>query len=120
MASLLIHSQALAGGIGIQIGDHAWTFSASFIIYLIIAAIVGIVAEFIVGWRLPFGIIGAIIAGVIGVWLMTQVITITGFGDYYLNKVPLIRALIGAIILVAIWHAITYGGWRRRRSYYRH
>lgn len=119
MASLLIHSQALSGGVGIQIGDHAWTFSTSFIIYLIIAAIVGIIAEFIVGWRLPFGIIGAIIAGVIGVWLMTQVINITGFGDYYVNGVPVVRALIGAIILVAIWHALTYRSWSRRRSYYR-
>ena len=109
----------LASGVTIQIGDHAWSFSSSFIIYLIIAAIVGVVAEFIVGWRLPFGIIGAIIAGVIGVWLMTQVIIISGFGDYYINGVPVVRALIGALILVAIWHALTYRSWGGRRRYYR-
>jgi hypothetical protein len=26
--------------------------------------------------------------------------------------------LIGAIILVAIWHLVTVGLWRRRRRYY--
>jgi uncharacterized membrane protein YeaQ/YmgE (transglycosylase-associated protein family) len=107
------------GGVSIHIGDNVWTFSTSFIIYLIIAAIVGIIAEFIVGWRLPLGIIGAIIAGVIGVWLMTQVIVISGLGDIFLNGVPLIRALIGAAILIALWHALTYRSWRSRRRYYR-
>jgi len=112
-------SMILADGITIHIGDNVWSFSSNFIVYLIIAAIVGIVAEFIVGWRLPFGIIGAIIAGVIGVWLMTQVINISGFNDYYVDGVPLIRALIGAVILIAIWHALTYRGWHRRNRYYR-
>jgi len=56
-------------------------FEANFIIYLIIAAIVGFLAEFIVGWRLPFGFIGAIIAALIGIWLMTQVIVISGLGE---------------------------------------
>jgi uncharacterized membrane protein YeaQ/YmgE (transglycosylase-associated protein family) len=119
MASLLLASHALSDGFGIRIGDHVWNFSTNFIIYLIIAAIVGILAEFIVGWRLPFGIIGAIIAGVIGVWLMTQVINISGFGDFYINGVPIIRALIGAVILVLIWHALTFRSWKRRSRYAR-
>lgn len=115
MAALL----TLADGVTIHIGDNVWTFSSNFIIYLIIAAIVGIIAEFIVGWRLPLGIIGAIIAGVLGVWLMTQVVKITGFGDYFVNGVPIIRALIGAVVLVALWHALTYRSWHRRARYYR-
>lgn len=119
MASLFAYSLVLADGITIRIGDNAWTFSSNFIIYLIIAAIVGIVAEFIVGWRMPLGIVGAIVAGVIGVWLMTQVIIITGFNDINYQGVPLIRALIGAIILVSLWHALTYRSWHGRRSYYR-
>lgn len=110
---------SLADGVTIHIGDNVWTFDASVIVYVIIAAIVGIVAEFIVGWRLPFGIIGAILAGIVGVWLMTRVIVITGFGDYYINNVPIIRALIGAVILVALWHALTYRSWGSRRTYYR-
>jgi uncharacterized membrane protein YeaQ/YmgE (transglycosylase-associated protein family) len=106
-------------GITINIGGHVWAFSTSFIVYLIVAAIVGLVAEFIVGWRLPFGFIGAIIAALIGIWLMTKVITISGLGDINVAGVPIVRALIGAIILVALWHALTYRSWNRRRRYYR-
>ena len=113
LASLLV----LADGVTIHIGDNVWTFGTNFIIYLIIAAIVGVVAESIVGWRLPLGIIGAIIAAVIGIWLMTQVLVISGLGDFYIDGVPIIRALIGAIILVALWHALTYRSWSRRRRY---
>lgn len=110
-------SLILADGITIHVGNQTWTFGTNFIVYLIIAAIVGIIAEFIVGWRLPFGIIGAIIAGVLGIWLMTQVIQISGLPVYTVDGVSLIPALIGAIILVAIWHALTYRSWHRRGRY---
>jgi len=116
---MLAFSTVLASGITIKIGSNVFTIGLGFIIYLIVAAIVGIVAEFIVGWRLPLGIIGAIIAALIGVWLLTNVIIISGVGDIYIQGVPIIRALIGAIILVAIWHLITYRAWHRRRRYYR-
>jgi uncharacterized membrane protein YeaQ/YmgE (transglycosylase-associated protein family) len=119
MLALISHGLVLASGVTIKIGNNVWTFSSSFIVYLIVAAIVGIIAEFIVGWKLPFGIIGAVIAGVIGVWLMTQVIVISGFNDFFVDNVPIIRALIGAVILIAIWHLITYPSWGRRRRYYR-
>jgi uncharacterized membrane protein YeaQ/YmgE (transglycosylase-associated protein family) len=95
------------------------TISTDFIIYLIIAAIVGLVAEFIVGWRLPFGFIGAIIAALVGIWLLTNVINVIIPFDKTVYGVPIIKALLGAIVLVAIWHLLTYGSWRRRRRYYR-
>ncbi len=107
----------LAGGgngVTIKIGDNVWSFGLNFILYLVIAAIVGLVAEGLVRYHLPFGFVGAIIAALIGIWLMTNVIIISGIGDIYLFKVPLIRALIGAIVLVAIWKLITYGFARRR------
>jgi uncharacterized membrane protein YeaQ/YmgE (transglycosylase-associated protein family) len=121
MLHLLAFHTIFASGVTIQIGNNAWTLSSDFLIYLVVAAIVGLVAEFVVGWRLPFGIIGAVIAGLIGVWLMTKVIIISGFNDINIGDVPLIRALIGAIILVALWHLLTYRGWHRRerRRYYR-
>ncbi len=112
LASLLI----LADGVTIKIGSNVWSFGLNFILYLIIAAIVGLIAEYIVGWRLPLGIIGAIIAALVGIWLMTQVIVITGVGDIVLFGVPIIRALIGAIVLVGIWHLLTYGLTRRYRA----
>ncbi|GCE12323.1 GlsB/YeaQ/YmgE family stress response membrane protein [Tengunoibacter tsumagoiensis] len=109
----------LADGVTIQLGEHVWSFGLNFILYLVIAAIVGFLAEYIVGWRVPFGIIGSIIAAVIGIWLMTQVIqingiSINGHNDIDLFGVPLIRALIGSIIFVAIWHLLTAGIARRR------
>jgi len=120
MYHLLSLSTVLADGpVSIKIGSNVWTFGWNFIIYLIVAAIVGFVAEFIVGWKLPLGFVGAIIAAVIGIWLMTQVIVITGLPDVIVQGVPLVRALIGAIIFVAIWHLITYGIWRGRSRGYR-
>jgi len=104
----------LADGITITIGKNVWTIDLNFLIYLLVAAIVGIVAETIVGWRLPFGIIGAIVAALVGVWLLTNVIVLTGVGDLYVYGVPILRAFIGALILVAIWHLITFRSWRRR------
>ena len=116
---MLALSLILADGVTIKIGDNVWNFGLNFIIYLIVAAIVGLVAEMIVGWRLPFGFIGGIIAALIGIWLMTNVIIINGIGDINIAGVPIIRALIGAIILVLIWHLIT-AGLRRGRSRYRY
>lgn len=110
LASLFV----LADGITIRLGDNVWSFGWNIILYLVIAAIVGLVAEYIVGWRLPLGIVGAIIAALVGIWLMTQVIVISGIGDFVLFGVPLFRALLGAIILVALWHLLTYGLTRRR------
>ena len=89
------------------------------IIYWAIAAIIGLIAEFIVGWRLPFGFIGAIIAALVGIWLLTNVINLVIPGDPVVYGVPLIKALIGAILLVALWHLITAPTWYRRRRYYR-
>lgn len=105
----------LADGVTIRFGDNVWSFGWNLVLYLVIAAVVGLIAEFIVGWRLPFGIVGAIIAAIVGIWLMTNVIVINGIGDYVLYDVPVVRALIGAILLVALWHLITFGFARRRR-----
>lgn len=116
LASLLTHA------ITVTIGNESFTFGANVIVYLVVAAIVGLLAETLVGWRLPFGFIGAIIAALIGIWLMTNLIHITGIGDINIPTtppVPLIRALIGAAILVALWHVLTYPAYRGRRRYYR-
>ncbi len=113
-------SMVLADGITLKIGDHVWSFGLNLIVYLIVAALVGFIAEAILGWRAPLGFIGAIIAALVGIWLMTQVIIISGLGDYYIPTtppVPIIRALIGALVLVALWHFLFGGAFRRRRSY---
>ena len=69
------------------------------IITLIIAGIVGGLAEAIVPGRVRFGWLGAILAGLVGSWLGTQLI---GHVGPSLAGIPLIPAFVGAIIIVAI------------------
>ena len=107
----------LADGVTIQLGDYVWTFGLNFIIYLVVAAVVGFVgfvAESLVGRRLPFGFVGAIIAALVGAWLLTKVIIINGIGDINVYGVLIFRALVGAIILVALWQFLTSGLGRGR------
>jgi uncharacterized membrane protein YeaQ/YmgE (transglycosylase-associated protein family) len=101
--------------------DHtvlaAIVITASEIVYLIVAAIVGIIAESLVGWRLPLGLIGAMIAAILGIWLLTNVIQVTIPNDPVIQGVPVLKALLGAVILVALWHLLTFRAWRPRRRY---
>lgn len=93
------------------------TITPNLIIYLIIAAIIGFIAEALVGWRLPLGIIGAIIAALVGMWLVINVIKLTIVGDPVISGVPIITSLLGAIVLVSLWHLLTVPLWRRRPRY---
>jgi uncharacterized membrane protein YeaQ/YmgE (transglycosylase-associated protein family) len=121
----VLASQALAHGDPVlvtgNISGYHFVITLSLVIYWIIAAIVGIVAESIVGWRLPFGIIGAIAASLLGIWLLTEVVPVNISGDVMIAGVPipLIKAFIGAVIVVTIWHLLTFPSWRRRHRYYR-
>ncbi|GAC1403900.1 MAG: hypothetical protein NVS4B12_19040 [Ktedonobacteraceae bacterium] len=110
LASLLV----LADGITVKIGNNVFSIGVDLILYLIIAAIVGYLAERIVRSSVPFGFIGSIIVALVGIWLMTRVLIINGIGDIYIFNVPIVRALIGAILLVLIWRAITYRRVTRR------
>src|SRR5258708_12139251 len=101
----------VADGVTIKLGDKVWTFGLNFIIYLIVAAVVGLVAEALVGRRLPFGFVGAIIAALVGAWLLTKVIVISGIGDINWYGVPIFRPLVGAIILVALSQPLPHGLW---------
>jgi uncharacterized membrane protein YeaQ/YmgE (transglycosylase-associated protein family) len=122
---VVLASQTLAYGDPVvaagNISGYHFVITLSLVIYWIIAAIVGIVAESIVGWRLPFGIIGAIAASLLGIWLLTEVVPVNISGDIMIAGVPipLIKAFIGAVIVVTIWHVLTFPSWRRRHRYYR-
>src|SRR5579863_9173141 len=115
---MIIASTPLASGI--ILGDQI-VITQGMIIYFAIAAVVGVIAEFIVGWRLPFGILGAIVVALIGIWLLNNVIQVSIPGDFTVlgQPIPIIKAFLGAIVVVAIWHLLTFNGWRRRERYYR-
>ena len=93
------------------------------IIWLIIAALVGIIGEMIARRRTPFGIVGAIILGFIAIFLVVGVLHWHINGEPYLNSVPLITSILAAAVIVAIWSAFAYrhayGYYYRRGGYVR-
>ena len=118
-------STIFADTITIKIGNTVLYLGTNLLVYIAVAAAVGLVAEFLIGWRLPFGIIGATIAALIGIWIMTQVIVISGIPDYAIQTNPpiyLVRAIIGAALFVFLWHLLTFPLYRRRnrRNYRRY
>jgi len=88
------------------------------IVYVIIAAIVSIIAERIVGSG-PWGLLGNIIVGLIGIWLMLNVLHFVLPGDPVVAGVPIITAILGAMIIDIIASLVVRGtgprrSWRRR------
>ena len=104
--------------ITINVGNVHLALYLSQVMYLLVAAFVGFIAEFIVGWRLPFGIIGAIIAALVGIWIVSNVVVLVIPGDPVLFGIPLFKALIGATLFAALWYLLTYRIWHHRRPYY--
>jgi uncharacterized membrane protein YeaQ/YmgE (transglycosylase-associated protein family) len=84
---------------------------------VLVAAIVGFVAAFMVGWRHLFGIIGAIIAALVGIWFITTEVILSIPGDSVLFGMPLFKALMGASLFTALWYLLTYRLWHPRRPY---
>jgi uncharacterized membrane protein YeaQ/YmgE (transglycosylase-associated protein family) len=90
------------------------------IIWLIIAALVGIVGELIARRRTPFGLVGATILGFIAIFLVVGVFHVHIVGEPTINGVPLLTSIIAAAILVFIWSAFAYHHAHRYYSrYYR-
>lgn len=88
------------------------------IVLLLVGLVVGLVAETIVGTRVPFGYVGAIILGMVGAWVATHVLQFSISPEFTVNGVPLLRALIGAVLLALIWSLIVGRGrsrWVARR-----
>ena len=85
------------------------------IVWLIIAALVGFVGELLVRRRTPFGIVGAIILGLIAIFLVVGVLHWHIIGEPYLNGVPVITSILAAAVLVLIWNAFAY---RHAYAYY--
>jgi uncharacterized membrane protein YeaQ/YmgE (transglycosylase-associated protein family) len=67
-----------------------------FILHLVVAGLVGWAADLIIPGNLPFGWLGAILAGLVGSWLGVMLIGDMGPS---LAGVPIIPAFLGALIL---------------------
>ncbi len=74
------------------------------IVMLFVAGIIGWIADQIVPGRLPYGWLGAIVAGLVGSWVGGLILG--GFGPS-LAGINIIPAFLGAIILAFIASAVT-------------
>lgn len=74
------------------------------VITLFVAGIIGWIADSIVPGRLPYGWLGAIVAGVVGSWIGGLILG--GFGPD-IAGIAIIPALLGAIILAFAASAFT-------------
>ncbi len=78
------------------------------IIWLVIAALIGFISEFIAGRRAPAGFIGAIMIGLLSIFLIVGFFHFHIVGEPTLEGVPLVSTIIAAVILVAIWSSLAY------------
>ena len=78
------------------------------LIWILIAALVGVVGELLAHRRAPDGIVGAIIVGLLAIFLIVGVFHFQITGEPKLDDVPLISSIIVAAILVAIWSGFAY------------
>lgn len=90
------------------------------LVLIVIGAVVGLVAARLVDRALPYGWMGAIGAGLLGAWLMTDVLHIIIAPEVSVIGVPLVSAILGAIIVVFAFSLINGGGrfaYRGARTY---
>ena len=78
------------------------------LIWILIVAVVGVVGELLARRRTPDGIVGAIIVGLLAIFLIVGVFHFQIIGEPKLDNVPLISSIIVAAILVAIWSGFAY------------
>jgi uncharacterized membrane protein YeaQ/YmgE (transglycosylase-associated protein family) len=71
------------------------------LIYLLIAALVGLIAERLVGTGL-YGLIGNVLVGLAGIWVMLNLFHWSFPGDLVVGRVPVITAILGAILVEVV------------------
>jgi len=79
------------------------------IVYLLVALLAGIIAERLVGAALPGGLIGTILAALLGIALMLNVLHFAVPGDVQVGGVPLITAILGAALVLVLWIVLVRG-----------
>ncbi|HEY9286573.1 MAG TPA: GlsB/YeaQ/YmgE family stress response membrane protein [Candidatus Dormibacteraeota bacterium] len=80
------------------------------IILLIVGAIAGLIGERLVGRGMPGGLIGAIVAGLVGAWLMVDVLHLVLLPEFSVEGIPLLSAILGAAIVVLLLSLVAGGG----------
>jgi uncharacterized membrane protein YeaQ/YmgE (transglycosylase-associated protein family) len=77
------------------------------LVLVIIAAIVGWIADLIAGGRVPLGFFGSVLFGLLGAWLASVVLRprlpFTLPNEPTLDDVPLVTAAVGAFVVSLTW-----------------
>jgi uncharacterized membrane protein YeaQ/YmgE (transglycosylase-associated protein family) len=85
----------------------------SIIGYVVVGAIVGVLARFLVPGDDPMGIVGTIVLGIVGAvvggWAAGAIFEDTGGVDW-------IASIVAAVVLVLAWRALTRSGSRSRTT----
>ena len=78
--------------------------------FLVIGAVVGLTAERITDRTMPYRWIGSIAAGLLGAWLMTDGFHIAIAPHVTVAGIPLLSAILGAMIVVFASRVVTRSG----------
>ncbi|HEX9096114.1 MAG TPA: hypothetical protein VF990_08425 [Candidatus Dormibacteraeota bacterium] len=76
------------------------------IVLLVVAAACGLIAERVVHSSLPFGWIGATVAGFVGAWLMVDVLHVVILPTLSIEGLPIVSAILGAIVVVVLFSLV--------------
>ena len=88
------------------------------LVLLIVGALAGLIGERLVSRGMPGGLIGAIVAGLVGAWLMVDVLHVVLAPELSVGGIPVLSAIIGAAIVVLLFSLVAGGSafgrsWRR-------
>ncbi|HEU5369776.1 MAG TPA: transglycosylase [Ktedonobacterales bacterium] len=76
------------------------------LIWIVIAAIVGIAGELIAGRRGPHGFIGATLLGWLAIFLIVGVFHFHIIGEPVWQGVPILSSVIAAVLLAALYSIV--------------
>src|SRR5438105_11618629 len=79
------------------------------LVLLIVGALAGLIGERLVSRGMPGGLIGAIVAGLVGAWLMVDVLHVVLAPELSLGGIPVLSAIIGAAIVVLLFSLVAGG-----------
>ncbi len=79
------------------------------LVLLLVGALAGLIGERLVSRGMPGGFIGAIVAGLVGAWLMVDVLHVVLAPELSLGGIPIISAILGAAIVVLVLSLVAGG-----------
>src|SRR6202040_478660 len=96
--------------------DHVWRSYMTLthlLVLLLVGAVAGLIGERLVGRGMPGGLIGAIVAGLVGAWLMVDLLHLVLAPELSLGGIPVLSAILGAAIVVLLLSLVAGGGFAR-------